>query len=70
MVVVWQEDHTGEHRAAAQALAAAFAADADAIAAQIGRAALDDLLAAHALWSRWLGERRVRKLALVAERAG
>jgi hypothetical protein len=53
----------------AQALADAFAADAEAIAAQIGRRALDELLTAHRLWIEWLDEGRVRKLALVAERA-
>ena len=53
----------------AQALAAAFAADAEDIAAQIGRRALDELLAAHRLWIEWLAEGRVRKFALVAERA-
>jgi hypothetical protein len=52
----------------AQALADAFAADAEDIAAQIGRRALDDLLAAHRLWIAWLDEGRVRKFALVAER--
>ena len=69
LVVTWQEDHSRAHRATAQALAVAFAADAEAIAAQIGRRALDDLLAAHRLWIRWLDQGRVRKLALVAERA-
>ena len=69
LAVTWQEDHSRAHRATAQALASAFAADADTIAAQIGRRALDELLAAHRLWIRWLGEGRVRKLALVAERA-
>jgi hypothetical protein len=69
LAVTWQEDLTGAHRATAQALADAFAADAGAIAAGIGRRALDDLLAAHALWVEWLGARRVRKLALVAQRA-
>jgi SAM-dependent methyltransferase len=69
LVVTWREDHSRAHRATAQALASAFAADAEAIAAQIGRRALDELLAAHRLWIRWLGEGRVRKLALVAERA-
>ena len=69
LVVTWREDHSRAHRATAQALASAFAADADTIAAQIGRRALDELLAAHRLWIRWLGEGRVRKLALVAERA-
>jgi hypothetical protein len=53
----------------AQALADAFATDAEDIAAQIGRRALDELLAAHRLWIEWLDEARVRKLALVAERA-
>ena len=36
--------------------------------AQIGRQALDELLAAHRLWSEWLATGRVRKIALVAER--
>ena len=53
----------------AQSLASAFAADAADIAAQIGRRALGELLAAHRLWTEWLDEGRVRKLALVAERA-
>jgi SAM-dependent methyltransferase len=66
LAVAWHEDHSDAHRATAQALADAFAADAEAIAAQIGRRALDDLLAAHRLWVEWLGSGRVRKLALVA----
>jgi SAM-dependent methyltransferase len=69
LVVTWQEDHSRAHLAMAQALAGGFAADAEDIAAQIGRRALDDLLAAHRLWIEWLDEGRVRKLALVAERA-
>jgi SAM-dependent methyltransferase len=69
LVVTWQEDHSHAHRAMAQALADAFAADAEDIAAQIGRRALDELLAAHRLWIEWLDEARIRKLALVAERA-
>ena len=32
-------------------------------------ARLDELLAAHRLWSEWLATGRVRKLALVTERA-
>jgi SAM-dependent methyltransferase len=68
LAVMWQEDHSQAHRATAQALADAFAADADAIADQIGRRALDELLAAHALWVEWLGTGRARKLALLAER--
>jgi SAM-dependent methyltransferase len=68
LVVTWQEDHSHAHRATGQALADAFAADAEQIAAQIGRRALDELLTAHRLWVEWLDEGRVRKLALVAER--
>ena len=68
LVVTWQEDHSRAHRAMAQALAGALAADATDIAAQIGRRALDELLAIHHLWVEWLDQRRVRKLALVAER--
>jgi SAM-dependent methyltransferase len=68
LVVTWREDHSREHRATAQALADAFAADAQDIAAQIGHRALDDLVAAHRLWIRWLDEGRVRKFAVVAQR--
>ena len=68
LAVTWQEDHSRAHRATAQALADAFAADAEAIAAAMGRRALDELLAAHRLWIEWLAAGRVRKLALVAER--
>jgi hypothetical protein len=46
----------------------AFVADAAYIAAQIGHRALEELLAAHRLWSDWLREGRVRKLAFVAEK--
>jgi SAM-dependent methyltransferase len=69
LAVRWQEDHSRAHLATARALATAFAADADEIGAQIGRGALDDMLVAHRLWIEWLAEGRVRKLALVAERA-
>ena len=33
-----------------------------------GRPALTELIAAHELWSDWLGRGRVRKFALVAEK--
>jgi SAM-dependent methyltransferase len=69
LVVTWQEDHSPAHRAVALRLADAFAADAAQIAARIGRRALGDLLAAHRLWIEWLRTGRVRKLAVVAERA-
>ena len=69
LAVTWQEDHSHAHLATARALADAFAADAQNIAAQIGGRASDELLAAHRLWVEWLDDGRVRKLALVAQRA-
>jgi rhodanese-related sulfurtransferase/SAM-dependent methyltransferase len=69
LVVTWEQDQSRAHRAMAQALAGAFAADAADIAARIGRRSLNDLLVAHRLWVEWLEVERVRKLALVAERA-
>jgi hypothetical protein len=66
LVVRWQEDRSLPHRDMANALIDAFTADAAAIAAQIGRPALDDLMAAHRLWSEWLATGRVRKFAIVA----
>jgi SAM-dependent methyltransferase len=63
-----EEDHSESHRAAAESLTGAYAADADAIARQIGQRALDDLLSAHRLWSGWLATGRVRKIAFVAEK--
>jgi SAM-dependent methyltransferase len=70
LVVRWQADFSNSHRAVADSLIAAFAADGADIAAQIGQRALDELLAAHRLWSDWLREGRVRKIAFVAEKAG
>jgi SAM-dependent methyltransferase len=64
-----QHDHSLSHRAVADSLIGAFAADASAIAEQVGHRALEELLAAHQLWSDWLQEGRVRKVALVAEKA-
>jgi SAM-dependent methyltransferase len=66
--VRWQKDCSQAHRTAADSLLDAFAADAPAIRGQIGRRALEELLAAHRLWSDWLQEGRVRKIAVVAEK--
>jgi SAM-dependent methyltransferase len=68
LVVRWQDDCSRSHRAVADSLVNAFAADATDIAAQIGRRALEELLAAHRLWNDWLREGRVRKIAFVAEK--
>jgi SAM-dependent methyltransferase len=69
LVVRWQRDCSRSHRAVADSLIGAFTSDATAIAALIGRPALEKLLAAHRLWSEWLREGRVRKIAIVAEKA-
>ena len=69
LAVRWQADCSRSHRAVADSLIAAFEADATDIAAQIGGRALEELLAAHRLWSDWLRDGRVRKIAFVAERA-
>jgi SAM-dependent methyltransferase len=66
--VRWHEDCSQSHRAVADSLNDAFTADATDIATQIGRRALSELLAAHRLWSDWLREGRVRKIAFVAEK--
>jgi SAM-dependent methyltransferase len=66
--VTWQQDVSRAHRAAAQALAEAFEAHAGEIEAAVGRRALDELVAAHRLWIRWLDQGRVRKFAVVAAR--
>jgi SAM-dependent methyltransferase len=70
LVVRWQDEWSRSHRAVAESLIDAFAADATGIASRIGPRTLDELLAAHRLWSEWLATGRVRKFALVAERLG
>ena len=69
LVVRWQEDCTQSHANTAESLTEAFAADVVDIAAEIGDEALEELLSAHRLWSDWLRAGRVRKIALVAEKA-
>ena len=66
--VRWQQDCSQAHQAVADSLIDAYAADATAIAAQMGRRALEELLAAHRLWIDWLRVGRVRKIAFVAEK--
>jgi SAM-dependent methyltransferase len=68
LAVRWQAECSEAHRAVADALIAAFTADAADITEQIGRRALDELLAGHRLWSEWLASGRVRKFAIVAEK--
>jgi cyclopropane fatty-acyl-phospholipid synthase-like methyltransferase len=63
------EECSGSHRETADSLIEAFAADRSAIEDQVGARALDELLAAHRLWSDWLREGRVRKFTAVAQKA-
>jgi len=69
LALSWMADSSRSHLAVADSLIDAFDADAAGIAAHIGQRGLEELLTAHRLWSRWLREGRVRKLALVAEKA-
>jgi ubiquinone/menaquinone biosynthesis C-methylase UbiE len=66
--VRWQDECTESHLAMVDSLIGAFVADASEIAEHIGRRALEELLAAHRLWSDWLRQGRVRKFAFVAEK--
>jgi SAM-dependent methyltransferase len=68
LTVTWQEQWSVSHHATASALLAAFRADAGDVGRRIGVTALDELIAAHELWSDWLGSGRVRKFALVAQK--
>ena len=64
--VSWRQERTRSHRQVADALIGAFVAERSAIAAELGGGAVDDLLAAHRLWSDWMQTGRVRKFAIVA----
>ena len=64
----WQRECTAAHLETVDALGDAFAARASEIAAHVGHRAVHDLLTAHRQWGAWLGDGRVRKLALVAEK--
>lgn len=66
--VRWHADWTASHHATASSLLAAFEADAGRLVARLGTHVVADLLTAHRLWSEWLAARRVRKLAVVAEK--
>jgi SAM-dependent methyltransferase len=64
----WVRDLTRSHRRVADGLVTALEAERSAIAADLGHAAVDDLLAAHRLWSSWMGSGRIHKLAVVTEK--
>ena len=64
----WMQDQTRSHQRVAAGLVAQLGAARSTIAGEVGDRTADDLLAAHRLWSDWLGSGRVRKLAVVAEK--
>ncbi|HEY7176303.1 MAG TPA: methyltransferase domain-containing protein, partial [Micromonosporaceae bacterium] len=68
LTVTWQEDCTAPHREVAAALLRSFESDGPAIERAIGERPLADLIGAHRLWTEWLGNGRVRKFAMVAEK--
>jgi hypothetical protein len=68
--VRWRQEVTPTHLAAVDGLLEAFAREEAALTAGLGRGTLAELVAGHRLWGRWLREGRVRKLAMVVERAG
>ncbi len=67
--VTWQEDLTASHLATVDALVAAYAAVAPGVVPATGDGTVTGILAAHRTWARWLREGRVRKFAVVAEKA-
>lgn len=69
LVVRWEANWSESHRNVAAALTDAYAADSTAIASRIGRRALEELLAAHRLWTEWLAAGRVRTFGIVTERS-
>jgi SAM-dependent methyltransferase len=66
--VRWMEECSASHRLMVDSLIDAFVVEQPAITARLGHRALDELVAAHRLWSDWIGEGRVRKFAFVAEK--
>ena len=66
--VRWMSECTLSHRTTADALMQAFLHERPAISARLGERAVDELVAAHRLWSAWLGSGRVRKFGVVAEK--
>jgi len=66
--ILWVEDHTAAHAEVAVRLAAAFRRDRATIVAALGPQTFNDLVLVHERWAEWLSTRRVRKLAVVAQR--
>ena len=68
LTAIWQQEYSSSHHATATALLHRYQADHLQIADEIGKQATAELIAAHEVWSDWLGSGRVRKFAMVAEK--
>ena len=68
LTVSWRQEYSSSHRATATALLRCYRADSPRIADQIGTQATAELITAHQMWIDWLGSRRVRKFAMVAQK--
>ncbi|HEX6454420.1 MAG TPA: methyltransferase domain-containing protein, partial [Trebonia sp.] len=68
LAVIWRQEYSSSHHAIATALLRCYRADSPQIAGQIGKRATVELITAHQVWSDWLGNGRVRKFAMVAEK--
>lgn len=66
--VRWLSDRSAAHLAVVDALVAAYVAAEPEIRAAGGGELMGRLVAGHRLWSQWLGEGRVRKFAIIAEK--
>lgn len=66
--IAWWRDATRTQLRTVTSLTSAFAARRAELVAGLGEPFVDDLLAAHRLWGRWLRTGRIRKLAVVAQR--
>jgi SAM-dependent methyltransferase len=64
----WVEDHTASHAEVAGRLAAALQSDRVTIVEALGSQTSNELIMAHERWAEWLRARRVRKLAVIAQR--
>jgi len=64
----WVEDHTASHAEVAGRLAAALQSDRATIVEALGSQTSNELIMAHERWAEWLSARRVRKLAVIAQR--
>ncbi|WP_345208599.1 class I SAM-dependent methyltransferase [Fodinibacter luteus] len=67
--VRWYGDCTSAHHARVDSLVGTYAAAGPLVGRGEGTSAVDGLLTSHRLWSCWLRDRRVRKFAVVAEKA-